>query len=119
MERTPDSAAFSAAAAIASASATLLASGFSQRTCLPASSASIAISAWVSPGVQMSIRSMSGRLITACQSVSTDCQPNRAATSPAAFALRPQMAASSGVMGRSKKLGALRQACEWAAPMNA
>ena len=36
----------SAAAAIASASATVLASGFSHSTCLPASSAAIAISAW-------------------------------------------------------------------------
>ena len=71
------------------------------------------------PGVQMSIRSMSGRLITWCQSVSTDCQPNRAATAAAAVASLPQMAVRSGVIGRSKKLGALRQACECAAPMNA
>ena len=63
---------------IASASATVLANGFSHSTCLPAASAARAISAWVSPGVQMSMRSMSSRA-TSRQSVSLSCQPNRSA----------------------------------------
>ena len=45
IDRTPRARAASAAATIASASATVLASGFSHRTCLPASNAAIAISA--------------------------------------------------------------------------
>ena len=99
-------AARSAAAAIASASATVLASGFSQSTCLPASSAAIAISAWVSPGVQMSTRSMSSRSMTRAP-VGLASTPSRAA--PAASATAAGVAAararvSSGRSGRSKKL---------------
>ena len=41
------------------ASTSVFASGFSQKTCLPAFAAAIAIGAWVSPGVQTSTRSMS------------------------------------------------------------
>ena len=86
---------------------------------MPASSAAIAISAWVLPGVQISIRSMSSRSISARQSVSADAQPilSAAARTPAAF--RPAIAVSSGRSGRSKNRGAVRHACEWAAPMNA
>jgi hypothetical protein len=62
--RTPDGEAASAASLISSASATELASGFSQITCLPAARAATAISAWLSPGVQMSTTWMSSRLIT-------------------------------------------------------
>jgi len=48
------------------------ASGFSHITILPARAAAIAISACVSFGLAMSTRSMSRRLTTARQSVSTD-----------------------------------------------
>ena len=119
MARTPCFAASVAAAAMASASATELAKGFSHRTCLPASNAAIAISACVLPGVQMSMTSMSSRVSRARQSVSTDSQPNRRATSPAAASLRPQIARMRGCSGRSKNAGAVRQAWEWAAPMKA
>ena len=39
----------------------MFANGFSQSTCLPSCRAAIAISAWLSPGVQMSIRSAQTR----------------------------------------------------------
>ncbi len=104
---------------MASASATELASGFSHSTCLPASNAAIAIWAWVSPGVQMSTRSTSSRVITSRQSVALEAQPSLAAAAAARSASRPTTTAISGDRGRSKKRGAVRQACEWAAPMNA
>ena len=119
MERTPLAAAASAASVIATASSTELASGFSQSTCLPASSAAIAISAWVSPGVQMSTRSTSSRSITARHDVSVPSQPSRAAAASTFTGSRPASTASRGVIGRSKKRCALRQAWEWAAPMKA
>ena len=50
----------------------VIASGFSQRTILPALAAAMAISACVSFGVQMSIASMSLRSMSFRQSVSTD-----------------------------------------------
>ena len=109
----------SAAAVIASASSTVLASGFSHRTCLPASRAAIAISAWLSPGVHTSISWMSSRPSSLRQSVSVSCQPSFVAAASTASALRPQSTFIAGSSGRSKKRGALRQACEWAAPMNA
>ena len=111
----------SAAAAIASASATVLASGFSHSTCLPASSAAIAISAWVSPGVQMSTRSMSSRSTSARQSVSVDAQPSRSGRGARRAVGVPagQHGQLPGRSGRSKKRGAVRQAWEWAAPMKA
>ena len=109
----------SAAAAICSASATVLASGFSHSTCLPASSAAIAISACRSPGVQMSTRSTSSRSITRRQSVSTEAKPNRSAAAETASGLRPEITVSSGVSGRSKNRWALRQAWACTAPMNA
>ena len=52
--------------------AMFIASGFSQNTCLPALAAAMAISAWLSLGVQMSIASMSLRSTNRRQSVSTD-----------------------------------------------
>ena len=79
----------SAAATIASASATVLASGFSHSTCLPASSAAMAISACVSPGVQTSTRSMSSRATRACQTVSVVSQPSRSAAAATWSASRP------------------------------
>ena len=68
--------AFFTAASIFSASVTVLASGFSQNTTLPAFAAAIAISAWLSPGVLMSTMSMSLRLTTSCQSVEVSSQPS-------------------------------------------
>jgi hypothetical protein len=93
----------SAAATIRSASATELASGFSQSTCLPASSAAIAISAWVSPGVQMSTTWTSSRSITRRQSVSVSAQPSRPAAAAVATGSRPQSTFIAGASGRSKK----------------
>ena len=79
MAHTPRSAAELAAAAICSASSTVFASGFSQSTCLPACRAAIAISAWLSPGVQMSMRSMSSRSTRRRQSISVEAKPSRSA----------------------------------------
>ena len=104
---------------MARASSTVFASGFSQSTCLPASSAAIAISACVSPGVQTSISPTSSRLSNAFQSVSTDRQPSFSAAAAAAAASRPHSTARSGVSGSSKNRPAVRQAWEWAAPMKA
>ena len=104
---------------MARASATLLASGFSHRTCLPASRAAIEISAWLDPGVQTSTRSTSSRSTSRFQSVSVAGQPSRAAAAATASRSRPQMAAIRGRYGSSKKLATLRQAWEWARPMNA
>ncbi len=119
MARTPRAAARSAAAAIASASARVLASGFSHSTCLPASSAAMATSAWNSPGVQMSTSCTSSRLTRARQSVSVAAQPSRSAAARTAAAFRPHSAAMAGRSGRSNTCGTVRQAWEWAAPMNA
>ena len=71
----------SATSVIATASSTVLASGFSQSTCLPASSAAMAISACVSPGVHTSTSWTSSRAMSARQSVSTLPQPRRRAAS--------------------------------------
>ena len=117
--RTPAPAARSAAAAMARASSTVLASGFSQRTCLPASRAAIEISAWLDPGVQTSTRSTSSRSTSRFQSVSVAAQPSRPAAAATCSWSRPQMAARRGVEGSSKKRPTLRQACECARPMNA
>ncbi len=119
MLRMPSEAARSAAATISSASATVLANGFSQRTCLPASNAATAISAWLSPGVQMSTRATSSRWSSCFQSVSVDSHPSWAAAAPTLSALRPHSAVISGRNGRSKVRPAVRQATEWAAPMKA
>ena len=55
---------------------TVLASGFSQSTALPARAAAIAISACESPGVQTSTMSMSSPLTTSRQSVAASSQPS-------------------------------------------
>src|SRR5690625_5140687 len=104
---------------MASASATVLAIGFSTSTCLPASSAATAISAWVSPGVQMSTTSTSSRSIARRQSVSTASQPSWAAAAVARSSSRPTSTAMCGSSGRSKNRWALRHAWEWARPMKA
>ncbi|MDQ1126678.1 hypothetical protein QE428_001711 [Microbacterium sp. SORGH_AS 505] len=117
MARMPRASARAAASVIASASATELASGFSQRTCLPASSAAIAISAWVSPGVTMSTTSTSSRAIVVRQSVDDSDHPHFAAAAAVEAASRPVTTCMTGSRGRSKNLGATLQPCEWAAPM--
>jgi hypothetical protein len=117
MAFTPRAAARSAAAAIASASATVFASGFSHSTCLPASSAAIAISAWEEPGEQMSTTSMSGSSMTRLQSVSACSQPNFSRAASTRERSRPTIVRITGAAGRSKNRGATRQPCEWAAPM--
>ena len=119
MDRTPRLAARAAAAVIASASASVLASGFSHSTCLPASRAAMAISAWVSPGVQMSTSCTSSRSITACQSVSTCRQPYRRAAARVAAPSRPASTVIRGRSGTSNAWPTVAQAREWAAPMKA
>ena len=79
----------------------VLASGFSQSTCLPASSAAIAISAWVSPGVQMSTRSTSSR--------STSAAPVGLGATPSRAARRPSATAVGVAAGEHGQLGAQRQ----------
>ncbi len=102
----PRSAARAAASAIASASSTVFASGFSHSTCLPASSAAIAISACESPGVTMSTMSMSSRAITSRQSVADSAQPHFSAAAATASAFRPTTTAISTASGRSNMRGA-------------
>ena len=111
--------AFSAAATMASASSTVLASGFSQSTCLPASSAAMAISAWVWPGRadvdEVDVVALEQRLPRGLGGFPAEPGGGRGdlARVPAASA------AIRTWSGRSKKRGAVRQACEWAAPMKA
>ena len=62
----------STASVIVFASAPVRPSGFSQSTILPALAAAMAISAWVSLGLAISIRSISFRATRTRQSVSTD-----------------------------------------------
>jgi hypothetical protein len=119
MARTPLAAALAAAAAMARASSTVLASGFSHSTCLPASRAAIEISAWLDPGVQTSTSSTSSRSTSRFQSVSQAAQPSRRAAATTAARSRPQMATMRGANGRSKKWPTVRQAWEWALPMKA
>ena len=119
IDRTPRASAATAASTIDSASATVLASGFSHRTCLPASSAAIAISAWLSPGVHTSTSWMSSRVTSCFQSVSTDAQPIFAAAAVTAAWSRPHSAVMAGAHGRSKNRPAVRHAWECTAPMKA
>jgi hypothetical protein len=101
------------------ASSTVLASGFSHRTCLPAASAAVAISAWLSPGVQTSMMSMSSRATRARQSVACSAQPRRPAAASTFASSRPQIATIRARTGRSKTRFTVRQACECAVPMKA
>ena len=64
--------ALSTAATISSASATFIASGFSQTIILPAPAAAITMSWCSTLGTQTSIRSMSFRSMSLRQSVSSD-----------------------------------------------
>ena len=80
----------------------------------------MAISAWLSPGVQTSTRSTSSRATSVRQSVSTDRQPSRSAA--ACGGLRVAAAQGGhvdGVAAGRRSARAVRHACEWAAPMNA
>ena len=63
----------------------------------------MAISAWVSPGVQMSIRSMSSRSIRRRQSVSTESQPSLSAAARTPSAFRPATAVSCGLQRQVEK----------------
>ena len=95
--------AFFTAASMVFASASVLASGFSQKTALPARAAAMAISAWLSPGVLTSTRSMSSRATTARQSVAVSSQPRRAAAFRTPAVLRPQSTFIRGVSRGAKK----------------
>ena len=84
-----------------SASASVFASGFSQRIALPASAAATAISACESPGVQMSTTSMSLRASTACQLVAASSKPRRDAASFTLLSVRPTTTFITGSNGAS------------------
>jgi hypothetical protein len=86
----------STACTIRSDSAPPRASGFSVVTILPAAAAATAISAWVSLGLAMSIRSMSSRATSARQSVSVDAYPHCSANPWTSSGLRAQTACSTG-----------------------
>src|SRR5690606_5516975 len=79
----------------------------------------MAISAWESPGVQMSTICTSSRLISSFQSVSTAAQPNCSAVAVTASRDRPHSTARVGLTGRSKKAPTVRQAWECTRPMKA
>jgi hypothetical protein len=83
--------AFFTAASISPASRTLRASGFSQRMALPARAAAMAISAWVSLAVLMSMISIVGSETTSCQCVTARSHPNCEAAASTPDRLRPQM----------------------------
>ncbi len=84
------------------ASLTVLASGFSQRTALPARAAAMAIWAWLSPGVLTSTRSMSFRRTTSRQSVAASSHPRRPAASltPSALAAAEDLEARREARGQ-------------------
>src|SRR5271169_5136029 len=115
MLRTP---AASTAFTMVSDSAALRPSGFSHITILPARAAVMAISAWVSLGLAISMRSMLGDSTTLRQSDSTDSYPHLAAKSWARSALRAHTVLSTGWKGTSKKWLTWEKALEWVRPMN-
>ena len=117
----PAARARSAAATIARASSTVLASGFSHSTCLPASSAAMAISAWrVARRADVDQRRRR-RGVEQLLPVGLDRPPaqlrrgRRRRPPRRGRRARPVRAAAAGRRTRS----AVRQACEWAAPMKA
>ena len=85
-----------------------VASGFSQKTALPAAAAACAISACVPGGVQMSTTSTSARPIRARQSVVWSGTPQASATRATASASRPDITVTTGVTGRVRSSGATR-----------
>ncbi len=107
------------AASIFSASFSVLASGFSQKTTLPALAASIAISAWLSPGVAMSTMSMSLRVTTSRQSVAASSQPSCSAAAVTPAGVRPQSTFMRGRCLGVKKRPTWRYALLCARPMKA
>src|SRR5215471_6619856 len=103
---------------IFSASARVLASGFSHRICFSACAAAIAMDMCESPGVQMSMMSMSLRAMTSSQRVAYSSQPRRSAASLTFASVRPATTFITGSQGRSgMKRATCRQALEWARPM--
>ena len=93
--------ALAAAAAMRSASSGVKASGFSQWTCFPASSAASAISQWSRFGVVMETSWTSGSSTTARQSSVALSKPHCAAWRSAAAAWRSQTRTRRGVNGVS------------------
>src|SRR3984957_6414294 len=107
----------STAATIFSDSAALRPNGFSHITILPASAAAMAISAWVSFGLAMSMRSISFRATSLRQSVSNDEYPQLPAKLSASAGFRAQTATSAGSCSRSKNLLTFPNALEWVRPI--
>ena len=103
---------------MARASSMLPASGFSQATCLPASRAAMAISAWALLGLVTSTRLMSGLVMALCQLVSELRQPQRFLKASSSSVFRPTTVCITGLVGRLKNLSTLRKALLWARPMN-
>src|SRR5260370_41228568 len=93
-------------------------SGFSHITILPAFAAAMAMSAWVSLGLAMSMRSISRDATTLRQSLSTDSYPHLAANDFARSALRAQTVLRTGWYGTSKKWFTWHKALEGVRPMN-
>ena len=91
------------ASAIARASSTVLASGFSQMMCLPALAAAMAISACTLLGVQMSTTSTSGRATTARQSDEASSKPNRCRAASAAPSVTSTTTLRCGMAGAGQK----------------
>ena len=100
-----------------SAPATEFASGFSHSTCLPPSSEPIAMSTWLSPGVQMSTTWMSGSATASRQSVSTFGMPNASANACVCSRLRPITVVTRA--GVPKNFAACAQPAVWMRPMKA
>ena len=86
---------------------------------MPAFAAAMAISAWVSPGVDTSTMSMSSRATTSRQSVAYSSQPRVREALRTAERLRPQITFMRGVSFGSKNRPTWRQALLCARPMNA
>ncbi|MCY1234130.1 hypothetical protein D9M72_467020 [compost metagenome] len=78
----------------------------------------MAISACIQPGAQISTTWMSSRSRTERQSVADSAQPYLAAAAATCPASRPTSTFCSKA-GTSKYEATLRQAVEWALPMNA
>src|SRR5437870_13724605 len=100
----------STASVMVLASVALRPRGFSHITILPAWAAAIAISAWVSLGLAMSIRSISGDSTRLRQSVTDDSNPHWAAKALARPEFGAQTVLRRGWWGRSKELFTLRNA---------
>ena len=102
-----------AAAEIRLADATSRASGFSQSTCLPASSAAIASGSWAGVGTQMSTTSTSGLWMTPWKSVPPVIPVmSSVSTAPAMFPHAPEKSprarfASWSAMATSRASGTL------------